>query len=61
LLTLSGVQAVGAIGVIIPVNWNVIDDSQTANWQNIANEQTPGWSTIQNDQTAGWALIDNTP
>ena len=58
-LALTGVSAAGAVGTLIPVYWQLIDDSENANWIDINSTQTPGWSTIQDTQTANWVLIDN--
>ena len=58
-LALTGVSAAGSVGTLIPVYWELIDDSQNANWVAINSTQTPGWSTIQDTQTANWVLVDN--
>jgi hypothetical protein len=58
-VALTGVSAAGSVGTLIPVYWQVIDDSQTANWIAINSIQTPGWSTIQDTQTANWVLVNN--
>ena len=58
-LALTGVSAAGSVGTIVPVYWQLIDNSETANWININSTQTPGWSTIEDSQAAGWVLIDS--
>jgi hypothetical protein len=58
-LALTGVSAAGSVGTLIPVYWQLIDDSENANWIAINSTQTPGWSTIQDTQTANWVLVDN--
>lgn len=58
-LALTGVSAGGSVGTLIPVYWQLIDDSENANWIAINSTQTPGWSTIEDTQTANWVLVDN--
>jgi hypothetical protein len=43
---LTGVFAVGRTGLIVPVYWKVIDDSQTANWAVINDAQATSWIVI---------------
>jgi hypothetical protein len=40
---LSGVFAAGKTGLIVPVYWKVIDDSQTANWAVIDASNATTW------------------
>jgi hypothetical protein len=55
---LSGVQAAGSVGDVIPVYWKLVDDSQTANWQNVNNSQTAGWTLVNNAETPDWTLVE---
>jgi len=43
---LTGVGASGIVGTIIPVSWQLINDSQNANWQLVNNAQTTTWQLI---------------
>jgi hypothetical protein len=53
----TGVFAVGRTGLIVPVYWKVIDDSQTANWVVINASTATSWGTINNSQTTDWIVI----
>ena len=43
---LTGVSASGIVGTIIPVSWQLINDSQNADWQLVNNTQTTTWQLV---------------